>query len=307
MGLIKLLIELGADINFKDKHGRNSLVWAVQEGNARIAEYLINNGSDVDTSDNEGLTPLHYTSLNGDLAIADLLIKEGADVNIRDNTGRSALHYSILEKNEHVTDIILQAGAKVYPIEETTEDIYATAISYQKLARNYAKYDNDIEAKGNYISAARYFEKASLGFRQKQDEISKEIRTKEFSVATENFLLFMAAVAAQTAVDYGAQMQAKQQARLRAEMSALQMANKTGTGHAGYFRAMESFKVDNTVVISPQVPMPQMRRADISAAKKLKDSYVKLYEKSLQEMFNIKKLLECYEKNTGKAGLDRCR
>ena len=117
----------------------------------------------------------------------------------------------------------------------------------------------------------------------------------------------MAAAAAQTAVDYGAQIQAQQQARDRAQWTALKMANKTSTGHAGYFRAMETFNADKIVVRGPQVPVPQMERVDISEVKKLKDSYDELYEKSLLEVVDIKKLLECYEKNTGKAGLNRCR
>ena len=298
LGLIKLLIDLEVDINIKDNYGRNSLILAVQGENIHIAKYLINSGSHIDIPDNEGLTPLHYASLNNNFAIVNLLIKEGADVNIRDNSGRSALHLSILKENEDVAKIILQAGAEVYPVESTTEDIYATAISYQRMAKNCAKFNKFSKVKVNYVNSLTYYEKASLGFSQKIDEISDEIKRKEFSVSTQNYLKIIAAVGAQAALDYGAQVQAQQQARFRAQMSALEMANMTGTGYTGYFRAMDSFNGMNYAVTnSQQVPVPQMEKADVANAKKLKESYIKLYEKSLQEMDNIKNLLEDDKKN----------
>jgi len=66
--MVKLLIDRGADINFKDKNGK---------------------------------TLLHYTS---NVKLCELLIEHGADVNITDNIGRVKfkLQLAILKCSRHL-------------------------------------------------------------------------------------------------------------------------------------------------------------------------------------------------------------
>jgi len=53
--MVKLLIDRGADINFKDKNGKTLLHYT---SNVKLCELLIEHGADVNITDNIGRTPL---------------------------------------------------------------------------------------------------------------------------------------------------------------------------------------------------------------------------------------------------------
>ncbi len=79
---VSYLLSQGADPNFKDYTG-NTALFRIK--NLEIAKLLINNGANVNAKNDAGNTPLHsnlsYPS------IVDLLIKSGADVNMKNNDG----------------------------------------------------------------------------------------------------------------------------------------------------------------------------------------------------------------------------
>ena len=64
------MLKLGANPNFIDTEGRNSLHHAVNNSkhNAdtsfEIEEILLNYGANINSKDNKGRTPLHYAFLN---------------------------------------------------------------------------------------------------------------------------------------------------------------------------------------------------------------------------------------------------
>jgi ankyrin repeat protein len=82
-GLVKILIEKGADVNAKNSHGQGALLIAIASGNDKIVKYLIDCGADVNAKDNNGRTPLFMAIQKNKPGIAKLLIERGADVNIR--------------------------------------------------------------------------------------------------------------------------------------------------------------------------------------------------------------------------------
>ena len=78
--IIKLLFEEGKGVNFsfKNARGQTTLMIAVKyTNNIDIIRYLLENGSNANDSDNFGKTVLMYAAENGDIIIFNYLINEG--------------------------------------------------------------------------------------------------------------------------------------------------------------------------------------------------------------------------------------
>eukprot|EP00919_Chromeraceae_sp_WS-2016_P003590 GHVR01008694.1.p1 GENE.GHVR01008694.1~~GHVR01008694.1.p1 ORF type:complete len:123 (+),score=13.34 GHVR01008694.1:185-553(+) len=83
--LVKLLIDIGANVNAKDNKGITPLIVASIEGHLDVIKLLIDKGADVNDRDNIGTTPLICASNKGHLAVVQLLIDKGAEVKDRHN------------------------------------------------------------------------------------------------------------------------------------------------------------------------------------------------------------------------------
>lgn len=83
-GIIRLLIEKGANLDIQDRnYGYTALSIAAQEGNESIVCLLIKNKADIEIGDTRGygLTPLHQAILLHNPKMVSLLLESGADVN----------------------------------------------------------------------------------------------------------------------------------------------------------------------------------------------------------------------------------
>ena len=88
LDMVRLLVEHGAEVNTRDRHGVTPLHLAAREGLLRTAQYLLDRGANVKARDNDGRSPLHdAVCMNDDLGV--LLIDAGADVSAKDKYGRS--------------------------------------------------------------------------------------------------------------------------------------------------------------------------------------------------------------------------
>lgn len=98
--IVKIIIELGINLDVKDDNGYTALMVAIQYSNIakETAELLISKGANLNIKDNDGRTALMFairmfSEIRSQIAseIASLLIYAGADVNIKDNRGYTAL------------------------------------------------------------------------------------------------------------------------------------------------------------------------------------------------------------------------
>lgn len=84
-GVVRLLVQAGADPNVRDPNWNTPLHGDLDEG---AASALVELGADVNARNSNGETPLMWTSSE---IVAEILLNAGADVSVRSRAGKAAL------------------------------------------------------------------------------------------------------------------------------------------------------------------------------------------------------------------------
>ena len=107
----KILIEAGANYNFKEKSlGKTSLRAAAHFGRTEMVQLLLDLGLDPDVRDDWGWTPLHV-AINPETAKA--LIDGGADIHAKAKDGNKAIHSLVGENMIESVEYLLSLGVDV--------------------------------------------------------------------------------------------------------------------------------------------------------------------------------------------------
>lgn len=121
---IEILIKYGADVNAIDKEGVSELMYLSKEIADRQARaaftaiyFLISAGADINHQSKVGITALMLAVESGSKDVVEAMLNAGADINIRDNEGRAAWHRAIGQKDNMLFLYLLSK----YP-DMTTEE-----------------------------------------------------------------------------------------------------------------------------------------------------------------------------------------
>lgn len=117
---VDYLIAHGVNPAVQDKFGRTALMYAAAYSFKPFAlKSLINAGAAINAKDQEGITPLMYAVENENTEILEFLLKNGADVMAKTVAGKTALSLakdkasrSGLDFGSSVTHLLIKAGAK---------------------------------------------------------------------------------------------------------------------------------------------------------------------------------------------------
>ncbi|OAA72510.1 Ankyrin repeat-containing domain protein [Cordyceps fumosorosea ARSEF 2679] len=153
-----VLINERADVSGPNYAGITPLLVAVFVGDEELARLLIDKGADINWRDQKGATLLMYASflqpnerlwprnLIGDIrepthamqeGFAKLLIDKKADVNASDADGKTVLMHAVLYGNQWDLQLLLRCDAKV----NTSTADGETALTYAVRARNHEALD----------------------------------------------------------------------------------------------------------------------------------------------------------------------
>ncbi|TRY80359.1 hypothetical protein TCAL_02993, partial [Tigriopus californicus] len=144
---VQYLVEQGANLQAKDKRGRNSLYMAAAAGHLDIVDHLLSSGLTVqDSVDHRGQTPLLVAVIGGNLSLVKLLLPLSFDhLNQVSSFGQiTPLKMAASDGNLPIVKVLLDTGADVnlaYPLHAAISNSHtATALH---LIDHEAKIEGD--------------------------------------------------------------------------------------------------------------------------------------------------------------------
>jgi hypothetical protein len=112
---VRILLEKGANPNTSHSSGWTPLLSATYNGHTEVVRTLLEKGANPNHSRSNGWTPLHLAAKMGYVEIVKELINAGANVNLPNKDGKTAYDIS---KNQHIKDILNPYNTKVEQSEE---------------------------------------------------------------------------------------------------------------------------------------------------------------------------------------------
>jgi ankyrin repeat protein len=112
-GVVRLLLERGADVNASDNSEHTALQYAAREGHEEVACILLSRGADSRRRSSSGFTALMSASFRGYLGIVRQLLQHmaGRGLDERDGFGYTALRWACIYGHVEVARFLLLAGA----------------------------------------------------------------------------------------------------------------------------------------------------------------------------------------------------
>ncbi|KAH0561957.1 hypothetical protein GP486_003334 [Trichoglossum hirsutum] len=112
-GVLKLLLENGANPNARDDRGNPVIYIAAMNSHEAAIKMLLAHEADVNSAGFLGSTALHLFAGYGHEAIVRLLIEKGADIKAKDNRGISALCSAASGGHDLVMRLLIERGVDV--------------------------------------------------------------------------------------------------------------------------------------------------------------------------------------------------
>jgi ankyrin repeat protein len=111
--MVKLLLDLGANINAGDNENSNVLHCAAIAGSVPIVDFLLGKGMNINVQDANGLTPLYFAVGRNNEEMTRHLLAKGADPAIWTRAGDCALFASVARNKPRILEILLAGGADI--------------------------------------------------------------------------------------------------------------------------------------------------------------------------------------------------
>ncbi|KKP00157.1 hypothetical protein THAR02_07741 [Trichoderma harzianum] len=149
-GIVKLLLDAGADVNVKEQNlGETALTLAIEGGHETTVQALLDKGADVHQRDFSGHTPLFTTTWQNGGTMMKLLLDRGVDVNARNEDEQTPMFNTCACGSVELVKLLLDAGADIDPIdaEGRTPLFFATALHQQDIMSLLLERGSDINAR----------------------------------------------------------------------------------------------------------------------------------------------------------------
>ena len=134
---IKLLLDLGVDVNAATDEGSTALMYATANGHPEVAKMLISSGANPNMVKDGGGTALMFAAGEGDSEVVKRLLSAGANLNAASDEGDTALMFAALTGHSKIVEQILSAGANPNTINHhgDTALMFAAAKGHTKIVQ----------------------------------------------------------------------------------------------------------------------------------------------------------------------------
>ncbi|KAB0794753.1 hypothetical protein PPYR_11592 [Photinus pyralis] len=118
---LKRLTANGYDINIRDGNENTPLLYALENSQVAVVDYLLTMDVDITVRNNIGYTCLHRAVRLGDARIVRQLLAKGCDIDAVTLTGESSLLIALTHRRLHIVQLLLDLNAKVHTVPQTEE------------------------------------------------------------------------------------------------------------------------------------------------------------------------------------------
>jgi ankyrin repeat protein len=102
---MKVVIEMGADLNSADDHGETALHFCADRGMLDGVAYLLELGADPNASDHDGISVLQAAVIAGHTEVCKVLLEAGADPDHQDSDGDSPRSCAIEDESAALVEL----------------------------------------------------------------------------------------------------------------------------------------------------------------------------------------------------------
>jgi ankyrin repeat protein len=127
-GIVRFLLDSGANANVSDKHGQSALHEAARKGHQTVVQVLLDKGADIEGQGSEGEKPIHSAIEGKKEGIIYMLMERGAAVDAIDRWNNSVLHYASQEGLEAVVKVLLQKGSDITAVDDNFQTALHRAV-----------------------------------------------------------------------------------------------------------------------------------------------------------------------------------
>ena len=157
-GIVKLLINKGADVNYETKYAYTPLLTAIDNSNREkkkedkgeennykvscdIVELLIDRGANVSALNKDGVNPIEHSIHGNNYDIMVLLFEKGVKINDKNGSGNTPLHLAVYKMNLAMVNFLIGKGADINEINEKN----MTPLSVTKYKLDHRRNHTDRE------------------------------------------------------------------------------------------------------------------------------------------------------------------
>lgn len=132
--VLKILVNGGAHLDFRNRNGFTPVHRAVQKGNVRSLDILLDLGASPNSKDSRGLTPLYYSIVTDSEAhVTELLLKDCAEVTPVDSQGWGLIHHACRHGRVRSLKLLLLYGANIMLVNEAgNTPLHVSALYHQE-------------------------------------------------------------------------------------------------------------------------------------------------------------------------------
>ncbi|CAK9299740.1 unnamed protein product [Gordionus sp. m RMFG-2023] len=98
-------------INVQDNGGWTPIIWAADNKNVGVIKWLLELGADAKLTDSEGNTALHWSCFSGSVSACQLFLDTHCDINCQNERGDTPLHIASRRENRDCVLLLLSRGA----------------------------------------------------------------------------------------------------------------------------------------------------------------------------------------------------
>ncbi len=131
--MVRLLLDRGANVNHLDHNGACALSFAVSGGDTAIVHVLLRAGADLNYTSPQGATLLHFAGSRGMWDIVDLLLGRGGDINRGNGAGQTPLHWATRSDDSTRIGGLVARGARVSVPDSGGSTPLGWAIEFAKI------------------------------------------------------------------------------------------------------------------------------------------------------------------------------